>query len=166
MDGVGLVEAAPQPVSTPDPRLYPAFPMLAVSIAVFREGRVLLATRTKPPFDGIFSLPGGVVEIGESLADAALRELREEVDVDAEIVAFNRHIESIGHDADGRIRTHFVIASFAATWRAGEGTPGPEAGEVRWVLPADIPHLAHTPQVPELVASGLALVAAHQGRAT
>ena len=107
-----------------DPRLYPAFPMLAVSVAVFRAGRVLLATRTKPPFDGIFSLPGGVVETGETLAEAALRELREEVDVEAEIVGFNRHVESVGLDAAGRVRTHFVIASFIAVWRSGEGTTG------------------------------------------
>ena len=147
-------------MSGPDPRLYPAFPMLAVSIAVFRGPRVLLATRTKPPFEGAFSLPGGVVETGESLREAALRELREEVDVEAEIVGFNRHVESVSTDADGRVRTHFVIASFVARWRAGEGTPGSEAGVVRWVLPAWIADLPHTPQVPELVAAGLAMLGA------
>ena len=146
-------------MSASDPRLYPAYPLLAVSVAVFRGDRVLLATRTKPPFDGVFSLPGGLVETGESLAEAALRELREEVDVEAEIVGFNRHVESVGYDADHRVRTHFVIASFVARWRGGEGTPGPEAGEVRWVRAAEIPDLRHTPQVVETVAAAQAVLA-------
>ncbi|MGA9214738.1 MAG: NUDIX domain-containing protein, partial [Methylocella sp.] len=79
-------------------RTYPRCPCLGVSVAVFRAGRVLLARRTKEPFAGAFSLPGGLVEVGETLEAAALRELREEVHVDARIVAFNRHLESIDRD--------------------------------------------------------------------
>ena len=124
------------------PRDYPAAPILSVSLAVFRAGRVLLATRTRPPFVGQFSLPGGGVEAGETLIDAALRELREEVAVEARVIAFNRHVESIERDAAGAIRRHFVIASFAAEWIAGEGTPGPEAGEIIW---ADRRRTRHAP---------------------
>jgi len=60
-------------------RLYPARPILAASVAVIRDGRILLAARGKPPSEGLFSLPGGMVDVGETLAEAALRELREEV---------------------------------------------------------------------------------------
>lgn len=110
-------------------------PVLAASIAVFRDGKVLLATRTKPPAEGIWTLPGGRVEPGETLEEAALRELEEEVGVRAEIVAFNRHVEVIEREADGALKHHFVIASFAGRWRGGEAVTGPEAGAVMWIEP-------------------------------
>ncbi len=83
-----------------DDRLYPARPILAVSAAVFREGRVLVARRARAPMVGRFSLPGGVVEVGETLEEALARELEEEVGVEAEIVAFNRHVEPIERERD------------------------------------------------------------------
>lgn len=114
-------------------------PLLAASVAVFRaDGRVLLATRTRPPADGLWSLPGGKVEPGETLEEAALRELIEEVGVEARIVAFNQHVELIHRDlvqGHPRVTHHFVIASFVADWLAGEARPGPEAGQVTWVDP-------------------------------
>ena len=73
-------------------RLFPARPILAVSAAVFREGRVLIVRRARAPLLGHFSLPGGVVEVGETMAAALARELMEEVSVEAEIIAFNRHV--------------------------------------------------------------------------
>lgn len=116
----------------------PRRPVLAVSIAVFRDdGRVLLATRGKPPMADLWSLPGGKVELGETLAEAALRELREEVGVEAEIIAFNDHVEYIQRDESGAVGAHFVIASFVGRWIAGEATPGPEAGAVLWADPFD-----------------------------
>jgi 8-oxo-dGTP diphosphatase len=128
-------------------RTYPDRPALGVSIAVFRAGRVLLARRARPPFKGVFSLPGGLVEAGESLESAALRELREEVDVDARIVAFNQYVESIDRDGSGKIRHHYVIASFAGAWIAGEAKQGPEATETIWALPSSLPALDCTPQL-------------------
>ncbi|MGB6175487.1 MAG: NUDIX hydrolase, partial [Methylocella sp.] len=132
-------------------RTYPRRPCLGVSVAVFRAGRVLLAKRTKEPFAGAFSLPGGLVEIGETLEAAALRELREEVHVDARIVAFNRHVESIDRDSAGEIRHHYVIASFVGEWIAGEAKPGPEAGEAVWVEPARLSGLDCTPHIVAVV---------------
>ena len=132
-------------------RSYPQRPYLGVSVAVFRAGRVLLARRAKPPFAGTFSLPGGLVEVGETLEAAALRELREEVQVDARIVAFNRHVESIDRDSAGKIRHHYVIASFAGEWIAGEARPGPEAGEAIWVEPASLAELDCTPHIVAVV---------------
>jgi 8-oxo-dGTP diphosphatase len=132
-------------------RTYPRRPYLGVSVAVFRAGRVLLARRTKPPFAGAFSLPGGLVEVGETLEAAALRELREEVHVDARIVAFNRHVESIDRDSAGKIRHHYVIASFVGEWIAGEAKPGSEAGEAVWVEPARLSGLDCTPHIVAVV---------------
>jgi ADP-ribose pyrophosphatase YjhB (NUDIX family) len=122
-----------------------------VSVAVFRAGLVLLARRARPPFAGAFSLPGGLVEVGETLEAAALRELREEVQVDAQIVAFNRLVESIDRDSASKIRHHYVIVSFAGEWIAGEAKPGPEAGEAVWVEPAHLSGLDCTPQLDAVV---------------
>lgn len=159
----GLLPASALDARLDPARAYPAFPCLAVSITVFRAGAVLLATRTKPPHVGAFSLPGGRVEVGETLAEAALRELREEVAVEARIIGFNRIVESIDHDPDGKIRHHYVIASFAGEWISGEGTPGPEAGEVIWVDPSDLGRLACTPHVPGVVEAAAKILTTRAG---
>jgi 8-oxo-dGTP diphosphatase len=118
-----------------DDRLYPPRPIIAASLAVFRDGKVLIASRTAPPAQALFSLPGGVVEIGETLQEAALREVMEEVGVAAEIVGFVDHAEVIQRDSDGRIKRHFVITCFAGRWISGEGHTSAEAGAVLWVDP-------------------------------
>jgi 8-oxo-dGTP diphosphatase len=132
-------------------RIYPPRPILAVSIAVFRDGRALVARRARAPLVGLYSLPGGVVEIGESLHDAALRELSEEVAVSAEIVAFNEHVESVERDAAG-VRAHYVIASFVGRWLAGEGETSAEADAVLWVAPEALGALPTTPGLAAIVA--------------
>jgi len=147
-----------------DARLYPARPFLAASVAVFREGRVLIARRARPPMAGVWSLPGGGVELGETLEQAALRELREEVAVEAQIVAFNTHVEAIDHDEQGRVRAHFVVASFAARWIGGEGTPGPEASEVAWVDPRDLGDRPTTRALPDVLRAAAALLEASEAR--
>ena len=127
-------------------RLFPARPILAVSAAVFRDGRVLIVRRARAPLLGHFSLPGGGVEVGETMAAALARELIEEIGVDAEIIAFNRHVEAIIPEGD-RIRAHFVIASFVARWTSGEPRLSDEVDAVEWIDPgADLP----SPTTPEL----------------
>jgi 8-oxo-dGTP diphosphatase len=146
-------------------RAYPKHPLLAASLAVIRDGRVLLATRTKPPAEGLFSLPGGLVEAGETLEQAALRELGEEVGVTASIVAFNEHVEVIDRDEDGKVARHFVIASFVARWLSGQGKPGTEAGRVIWARPDDIDGLPTTSGLARIAARAFLLEAnALQGR--
>ncbi len=134
-----------------DSRDYPARPILAASAAVFRDGRVLVGARRKPPYSDVFSLPGGVVEPGETLEQAALRELMEETGVVAEIVAFNRHVEIIQNDDDLKVKRHFVIASFVARWVSGEGEPSDELGPLLWADEADLASLKTTPGLPGLL---------------
>ena len=129
---------------TPHDRLYPSRPILAVSIAVFRAGKALLARRTRPPYAGAYSLPGGVVELGETLHEAALRELAEELGVRARILGLTRHIESIRRDARG-LRHHYVIASFYGEWTGGRARASAEAQAPIWAAPAEVKGLKTTP---------------------
>ncbi|WP_342360071.1 NUDIX hydrolase [Terrarubrum flagellatum] len=135
-------------------------PVIAASIAVFRDdGRVLLAMRGQPPLAELWSLPGGKVELGETLAEAALRELKEEVGVEADLVGFNDHVEFIARDQDGAVKAHFVIASFVGRWRAGEAQPGPEARAVKWVDPFDPGDLKMTDGLPRILRQAAVIAA-------
>jgi 8-oxo-dGTP diphosphatase len=146
-------------VSEARDRLFPPRPILSVSVAVFRAGKVLLAERARAPFQGYYSCPGGVVEIGERLEAAALRELQEEVGVEAEIVAFNDFIQSIEATAEG-VRSHYVIACFAAAWRAGEPRLSEEASDCRWIEPEEAATLKTTPGLPDLLLRAASLMRA------
>jgi ADP-ribose pyrophosphatase YjhB (NUDIX family) len=141
-------------------RLYPPRPILAVSLAVFKNGKALIARRARAPLKGLYSLPGGVVEIGETLREAALRELAEEVGLRAEILAFNQHVESIQRDETG-IATHYVIASFVGRWLDGEARPRlEEADSVLWVDPRAPLEEPATPGLADILASAAGLAQA------
>lgn len=142
----------------PETRLHPARPFLAASVGVVREGRVLVAARGKEPMRGVYTLPGGLVEPGETLAETALRELREEVGLDARLLGHaGPPIEIIAREPDGRVRHHFVIHPHAALWTGGEAATGPEAVDVRWVTRAEAAALPTTPGLDGVLARILAL---------
>jgi 8-oxo-dGTP diphosphatase len=145
-----------------DPRMFPDRPYLAVSAAIIREGRVLIARRAKGASTGAFTLPGGVVEAGETLHQAIVREVREETAIAVEPIALAGQREFITRDADGRVSRHFVILCFACRWLAGEGTPLlEELSELRWLEPAEISGLKTTTEgLAEIVASAFALIEA------
>jgi ADP-ribose pyrophosphatase YjhB (NUDIX family) len=132
-----------------DPRLYPDRPFLAASAAVVRGGKVLVVRRASAPANGVFSLPGGVVETGETLHEAVVREVREETGLTIEPVALAGFRETIVRDEDNRVERHFVILPFAARWLAGEPVLNDELSEWRWV---DQDELASLPTTPGLVA--------------
>ena len=103
-----------------DQRTYPQRPYLAVSAAIVRDGKVLVVRRARNPALNLYTLPGGVVETGETLTEAVSREVREETALEVEPVALAGHREVIVRDAQGRVERHFVILCFAARWRSGE----------------------------------------------
>ncbi len=104
--------------------------------------------------------PAAAVEVGETLAAALARELMEEVGIEAEILAFNRHVEAIFHEGD-RIRTHFVIASFVARWTRGEPRLSDEVDEVQWVDPAGPLPSPTTPELADVLARAARIQAQH-----
>ncbi|HML14653.1 MAG TPA: NUDIX hydrolase [Xanthobacteraceae bacterium] len=138
-----------------DPRAYPTRPFLAVSAAIFRDGRILLVRRARAPGRDLFSLPGGVVETGETLAEAVIREVLEETGVVVEPVRLAGYRDTIVRDADGRVERHFVILAFACRWRAGEAGPSDEVAEARWVKPDEVADLATTAGLGEIIAAAL-----------
>lgn len=141
-------------------RLYPQHPLTAASIAVFRGGKLLLAARKETAHAPIYSFPGGLVEIGETLEDAALRELYEEVGVVARITGFLDHLELIDRDADGRIRRHFIIHAFVGEWISGEAQTGPEAPHVIWQDPHALGGIALTKGLQPILIKAAALAQA------
>ena len=135
-----------------DARSYPERPFLAASAAIVRDGKILVVRRARPPANGLYTLPGGVVEIGETLMEAVAREVREETALEIEPVALAGFRETIVRDAQTRVERHFVILCFAARWRAGEAVLNEELSEARWIDPAELADLSTTPGLAEIVA--------------
>ena len=138
-----------------DERTYPQRPYLAVSAAIIRDGKVLVVRRARQPALGIFTLPGGGVETGETLMQAATREVREETSMDIEPVALAGHREAIVRDAQGRVERHFVILCFAARWLSGEPVLNEELDDARWLDPAALSGLRTTEGLAEIVAAAI-----------
>ena len=141
-------------------RTYPTRPYLAVSAAIFRDGRVLIVRRGRPPAHGLYTLPGGGVELGETLEQAVVREVREETGLAVAPLALVGFREAIGRDAAGRIERHFVILPFAARWIAGEPVLNEELSEWRWVEQDEIADLPTTPGLAAVVAAAFERLAA------
>lgn len=134
-----------------DARAYPTRPFLAVSAAILRDGKVLVVRRARTPASGLYSLPGGVVEAGETLHEAVKREVSEETALAIEPVALAGYREVVARDADDKVERHFVILPFAARWLAGEPMLNEELSEWLWVAPEDIAGLPTTPGLAEIV---------------
>jgi mutator protein MutT len=145
-----------------DPRLYPDRPFLAVSAAIIRDGHVLLARRARGASTGVFTLPGGVVEAGETLQDAIVREVMEEIGIAIEPVALAGYREHVEREDDGRVKRHFVILPFACRWISGEGAPQlEELSELRWIRPAQVAEFRTTPGLAGVITAAFDLMEKH-----
>jgi len=141
-------------------RIYPTRPYLAVSAAIFQNGRVLIVRRAQPPAHGLYTLPGGVVEIGETLVEAVMREVREETGLEIELHGLAGYRQVIARDGSGRIERHFVILPFAARWLAGEILLNDELAEGLWLTPSALSGLKTTEGLADIVAAAGELIAA------
>lgn len=145
-------------------RTYPARPYLAVSAAIFREGRVLIVRRARPPANGLYTLPGGGVELGETLEEAVAREVLEETGLAVVPIALAGYRQAIARDQAGRVERHFVILPFAARWVGGEITLNEELAEAHWLSPAELAGLTTTEGLAQIVAAAERLAEAATGR--
>lgn len=117
-------------------RAYPDRPIVAVGAVILDAGRVLLVRRGQEPLKGEWSLPGGAVEVGETLEAALVREVCEETSLAVVVGPVLEVLDSIRHDADGRAQYHYVIVDYACRVRAGTPTAavrGTDADDVQWV---------------------------------
>lgn len=110
----------------------PQRPVAATIAIVFREGCVLLVRRANPPDAGRWGFPGGKIEPGETIEQAALRELYEETAVQGKALQTFTAIDVFDHDEGGRLRGHFVLIAVLCQWLRGEPTAGDDAMEARW----------------------------------
>lgn len=113
-------------------------PVLGVSTLVRRDGAVLLVKRKRPPLEGYWALPGGHVEGGERVAEAAAREVLEETGVTVDGLRQIALNEIVTRDSDGRLTSHHVLVVFRGDYRAGEVMAGDDAAEARWVPDTEI----------------------------
>ena len=119
-------------------RRYPERPIVGVLAIVMRGDRVLVVRRANPPMLGRWGFPGGVLELGETVAQGAMRELFEETGVKAEAAGSLTVIDTIDRDREGRVRYHYTLVAVIGHWRSGEGVAGDDADEVAWLTRAEI----------------------------
>ena len=116
-------------------RIYPKRPMVGVGVLIRGDGRYLLVQRAAEPDRGLWSVPGGLVEVGEKAADAAIREALEETGLEVKITETLGVVDKIVKDKAGRIRYHFVIVDYLAEPVGGEMHHHDDALDARWVEP-------------------------------
>jgi 8-oxo-dGTP diphosphatase len=117
-------------------REFPQTPLVGVGAVVVLEGRVLLVRRGGEPLKGHWTLPGGVLEVGETLVEGVVREVREETGLLVEPLELVELLERINHEA-GRVRYHYVIADYLCRVTGGELRAASDADAVRWVERAE-----------------------------
>ncbi|WP_367351892.1 NUDIX hydrolase [Achromobacter animicus] len=120
-------------MTTPAPR-----PIAATIAAVVRDGHVLLVRRANPPDQDRWAFPGGKIDAGERLADAAARELLEETGVTAEPLHVFDAVDVFDRDDTGALRRHFILIAVLCRWVSGEPVAGDDARDARWVSLADL----------------------------
>jgi 8-oxo-dGTP diphosphatase len=121
-----------------DGRWYPEQPMVGVGAVVLRDGRLLMVKRSREPSKGKWSIPGGRLELGETLRQAARREVLEECGIEVEMEDVVSATETILRDEEGNIRYHFVLVDLNGKYISGEPKAQSDAAECRWVAPEKI----------------------------
>ncbi len=114
-------------------REYPSRPIVGIGIVVLKGDSVLLVRRGKPPNVGSWTLPGGAQELGETTAEAARRELREETGLEVGELHMAAAVDSIRRDETGRVQFHYTIVDFACAWQGGEPAARSDVTEAIWV---------------------------------
>jgi ADP-ribose pyrophosphatase YjhB (NUDIX family) len=119
-------------------RRYPASPVVGVGALIFRGGKILLVERGKPPLKGMWSLPGGALETGETLEDGLLREVYEETGLKIKPVRLATVFERILRDPEGRTEYHYVLIDYVCRVTGGKATPASDVSSLAWAGPRDL----------------------------
>ena len=139
-------------------RRYPDAPLVGAGVVVFDErGRVLLVQRGRPPRAGQWGIPGGMLELGERLVDAAAREVQEECSIEIAIGGVAGIFEPVTRDEEGRIEYHYVVIDYWARYVSGEAQAGDDAAGVAWVTMDAIDEYMLMPDSLQVVRNAYAL---------
>jgi 8-oxo-dGTP diphosphatase len=135
--------------------------MVGVGAVIFDAARhVLLVKRLHPPLEGQWSLPGGLAELGETLAQAVVREVSEETGLEVDPGPVVDVVDRVQRLPDGRVEYHFVIVDYLCELRGGRAASGSDAGALQWVAVADLERWGVTPAAIRVVHKALALAGA------
>jgi len=139
-------------------RDYPTQPLVGILAMVRRGDQFLLVQRAKPPNQGRWGFPGGVQELGETVVEAALRELAEETGVQAGSPRIFTALDAIDRDDDDRVRYHYTLIVVLLDWRAGEGEAADDAAALGWFRLDEIDAVPALPAVGTLIRQALEAV--------
>ena len=135
-------------------RRYPAFPIPGVGAVVLGPKGVLLVRRDKDPGKGLWSIPGGGVEVGETQPEAVVREVQEETGIECEVIELISTDDVILHDADGRVEFHYLLNHYLTRAVGGEISQESPEAEVRWFNLDDLPEEEIPPQIIIIIETG------------
>jgi 8-oxo-dGTP diphosphatase len=133
------------------PREYPGHPIVGVGGVVISDGRALLIRRGSPPLVGQWSIPGGMLEVGETLLEGVRRELREETGVEVRVLDLIEVFERIELDVGGKPRYHYVILDYLCEAVGGEPCAGSDVTAVAWATPAELERYSLTPTATRVI---------------
>ena len=143
-------------------REYPSHPRVGVAAVVLRDNQVLLVQRGRDPGKGSWGLPGGMLELGETLAEGARREVMEECGVEIEIGPLVAVFEPMQRDEDGRLRFHYVVVDYLARYVTGEPRAGDDADDARWVDLGALEQLPMRKETREVIWKAVEMAARNQ----
>jgi mutator protein MutT len=138
-------------------REYPVVPVACVGAVIRTDTGIVLVRRGRAPSRGEWTLPGGAVELGETLEQAVVREMKEETGLDVQVGPVIEVFDRIVRDEDGRVRFHYVIVDYACTAAGGSLRAGDDAVDVRCVAPAEIGDWPLTDLARRVIARALAM---------
>jgi 8-oxo-dGTP diphosphatase len=140
-------------------REYPDYPRVGVGAVVLSRGRVLLARRGKAPAEGRWSLPGGLVELGETSLEAVRREVAEECGLKVRVAGLAGVLDRVTRDGEGRVRYHWVLVDYLAFPESDDDTitAGDDAAEVRWVPIDEVERMQTTDGLMDMIRRAAAL---------
>lgn len=132
-------------------REYPEHPIVGVAAVVLWDGQVLLVQRGREPAKGLWGLPGGMLELGETVAEGVRREVWEECGVEIEVGPLVGVFEPMQRDDAGRLRYHYVVLDYLARYVGGELQAADDADDARWVSPAELERLPMLVETREMI---------------
>ena len=130
---------------------YPKQPFVGIGVIVWRGDKVLLVQRKNPPAQGQWGLPGGKQQLGETIFEAARREVREEAGIEIEPISVITALDGISRDQAGRVEFHYTIVEVAAEWISGEAVANDDAVDAQWATLEEVGTLCAWKEVARVV---------------